>query len=54
MRWLAIDIGGANIKLADGQGFAQSHFFPLWQKPSKLEQELRTLIVQAPPCDHIC
>jgi hypothetical protein len=53
MRWLAIDIGGANIKLADGQRFAQSHFFPLWQKPSKLEQELRMLIVQAPPCDHI-
>ena len=53
MRWLAIDIGGANIKLADGQGFAQSRFFPLWQKPSKLEQELRTLIAQAPPCDHI-
>ena len=53
MRWLAIDIGGANIKLADGQGYAQSHYFPLWQKPSKLEQELRTLIAQAPPSDHV-
>ncbi len=53
MRWLAIDIGGANIKLADGQGFAQSHYFPLWQRPSKLEQELRTLIAQAPPADRV-
>lgn len=53
MRWLAMDIGGANIKLADGQGFAESHYFPLWQRPNKLEQELRTLIAQAPPSDHV-
>lgn len=53
MRWLAFDIGGANIKLADGQSFAQSRYFPLWQRPGKLEQELRMLIVQAPACDHV-
>jgi probable H4MPT-linked C1 transfer pathway protein len=53
MRWLAFDIGGANLKVADGQGFALSHYFPLWQKPSKLEQELRTLIAQSPQSDHI-
>jgi len=53
MQWLGIDIGGANIKLADGQGFAQSHYFPLWQSPNKLEQQLRMIIAQAPPCDHV-
>ena len=53
MQWLAFDIGGANIKLADGRGFAQSHYFPLWQKSSKLERELRMLVAKAPPCDHV-
>jgi probable H4MPT-linked C1 transfer pathway protein len=53
MRWLAFDIGGANLKVADGQGFVLSHYFPLWQRPSKLEQELRTLIAQSPHSDHI-
>lgn len=53
MRWLAFDIGGANLKVADGQGFALSHYFPLWQKPSKLEQELRMLIAQSPQSDHL-
>ncbi len=29
MNWLALDIGGANLKVADGQGFAASHPFAL-------------------------
>jgi probable H4MPT-linked C1 transfer pathway protein len=51
--WLALDIGGANLKAADGRGYAASRHFPLWSKPDSLAQELRALIAEAPPCDHL-
>lgn len=53
MHWLGLDIGGAHVKLADGKGFATSYPFALWKQPQKLDQELRTLIAQAPRCDHL-
>jgi probable H4MPT-linked C1 transfer pathway protein len=53
MKWLAIDIGGANIKTADGRGYAQSYAFPMWRDASKLAQQVRTAISEAPPCDHL-
>ncbi|MBI2479489.1 MAG: H4MPT-linked C1 transfer pathway protein, partial [Planctomycetia bacterium] len=53
MQWLALDIGGANLKIADGLGHAESISFELWRDPDHLTQELRTLIVQAPHCDHL-
>jgi hypothetical protein len=53
MSRLALDIGGANIKMADGLGFAGSHPFPLWQEPQRLAQELRMLLAEAPACDHL-
>lgn len=53
MQWLALDIGGANLKVADGLGHAQSFPFALWREPDHLAQELRTLIAQSPPCDHL-
>ncbi|MBC8354103.1 MAG: H4MPT-linked C1 transfer pathway protein [Planctomycetes bacterium] len=53
MEWLALDIGGANLKLADGLGHAESFPFELWREPNHLTQELRTLIAQAPRCDHL-
>ncbi|MCA9263830.1 MAG: hypothetical protein KDA60_08260 [Planctomycetales bacterium] len=53
MNWLGIDIGGANIKIADGTGFARSHVFSLWKHPERLEQKLRTMIADAPPSDHV-
>ena len=49
MNWLALDIGGANIKAADGQGFAHIEPFPLWQKHQQLAETLRILIAGAPP-----
>ena len=52
-KWLGIDVGGANIKVADGCGFAASRSFPLWQKPDKLAHEIRSLIADAPACDRI-
>lgn len=53
MNWLALDIGGANIKLADGLGFAISCSFPMWKRASALGIQLRTLIAEAPAADHL-
>lgn len=53
MRWLALDIGGANLKSADGRGFADSQSFSLWSKPQQLTEALRTMIAGAPPADHL-
>src|SRR5438132_14083158 len=53
MNWLALDIGGANLKVADGRGFAASRPFPLWQTPQHLAVALRSLIAESPPADHL-
>src|SRR5688572_26621520 len=53
MNWLALDIGGANIKVADGRGFAASYAFALWRKPKELAQELRRIISESPTSDHL-
>jgi (4-(4-[2-(gamma-L-glutamylamino)ethyl]phenoxymethyl)furan-2-yl)methanamine synthase len=53
MHWLAFDIGGANLKAADGLGYAATQYFPLWQKPRQLTDTLRSMIQAAPASDHI-
>jgi probable H4MPT-linked C1 transfer pathway protein len=53
MHWLALDIGGANLKLSDGKGYADSCAFALWKEPQRLAQELRTLIAEGPASDHL-
>ncbi len=53
MSWLALDIGGANIKAADGNGYAQSHSFPMWKQSAKLAQQIRNTIYEAPPSDRL-
>src|SRR3954463_13735408 len=53
MHWLALDIGGANLKAADGKGFAESYAFALWREPNRLAQELRTIIAEAPESTHL-
>lgn len=53
MNWIALDIGGANLKIADGRGQAHSTPFELWREPGQLAQELRTLIAQAPGVTHL-
>jgi probable H4MPT-linked C1 transfer pathway protein len=53
MRWLALDIGGANIKAADGLGYAQSYALALWRDAGLLAQQLRTAISEAPPADYL-
>jgi probable H4MPT-linked C1 transfer pathway protein len=46
---LALDIGGANLKAADGRGYAAARYFPLWQHPEKLAQALSEMLAAAPP-----
>ncbi|MGC3968378.1 MAG: hydantoinase/oxoprolinase family protein [Pirellulales bacterium] len=47
---LGLDVGGANLKAADGAGFARSTFFPLWKHPERLADALVELTAEAPPC----
>ncbi len=53
MQWLGIDIGGANLKVADGREYAATMVFALWQKPRQLAEALRALIAGAPRTDHL-
>jgi probable H4MPT-linked C1 transfer pathway protein len=53
MKWMALDIGGANLKAADGAGFAVSHPFPMWENPRQLTDALRAMISLVPKVDHI-
>jgi len=53
MKWLGLDIGGANLKAADAQRFAVVQPFPLWQKPRELVAALRALIALARGADHL-
>ncbi len=53
MTVLGLDIGGANLKAADGRGWARSVPFALWREPSVLSSALRKLVVLAPNFDRI-
>ena len=48
MDCLALDIGGANLKVADGLGYAATRRFPLWRKPDALGEALRQCLAAAP------
>lgn len=53
MSWLALDIGGANLKVADGAGYAASREFPLWQRPGELSEVLADLIAASPTTERL-
>ena len=53
MKWLALDIGGANIKAADGNRFSYSQPFQLWKHTVQLVEALRAVIALAPGADHL-
>jgi (4-(4-[2-(gamma-L-glutamylamino)ethyl]phenoxymethyl)furan-2-yl)methanamine synthase len=53
MNWLALDIGGANIKAADGNRYARSYALAMWKESSLLAQQIRTAISESPACDHL-
>lgn len=48
MSWLGLDIGGANLKAADGDDWTRSRAFPLWREPNRLTAALAALIADAP------
>ena len=41
--WLALDIGGANLKAAHTSGATRSLPFALWKQPERLADALRCL-----------
>ncbi|MEM8678735.1 MAG: hydantoinase/oxoprolinase family protein [Planctomycetota bacterium] len=53
MSWIALDIGGANLKIADAGDFAQTRPFALWRHPDQLTHELRDALAAAPPSTHV-
>ena len=53
MTWLAIDIGGANLKAANGRGYGASAAFELWRRPQELPGQLRRLLSEAPSSERI-
>jgi probable H4MPT-linked C1 transfer pathway protein len=53
VEWLGLDVGGANLKVADCREYSNTIRFPLWRQPDDLEEQLRQLIERAPVCDAI-
>jgi len=53
MSWLALDIGGANIKVADGVGYAESTPFPLWKRSGDLAEEIRRHLQSGPAAERL-
>jgi probable H4MPT-linked C1 transfer pathway protein len=51
MNWMALDIGGANLKAADGLQWARSMPFPLWRDPRGLAGALDAFLRDAPQAD---
>ena len=52
-RTLGVDIGGANLKVADAKSFAASEFFPMWKESASLERRLVALLDRAGSCDRL-
>lgn len=51
--WLALDIGGANVKAAHSGGQARTQPFELWKRPEELPRVLSSLATAFPPADHV-
>lgn len=53
MNVLGLDVGGANLKAADGRGVAKSERFALWKDPAGLPDALRKLLATMPKFDRV-
>ena len=51
--WLALDIGGANLKVAHQAGQVRHLPFELWKHPETLPTALRELAARLPPFDAV-
>ena len=49
--WIALDIGGANIKVAHSEGAARTVPFEVWKRPDELAGRSRRLVAALPPSD---
>jgi (4-(4-[2-(gamma-L-glutamylamino)ethyl]phenoxymethyl)furan-2-yl)methanamine synthase len=52
-RWIALDIGGANIKAAHTWGQARALPFELWKRPEDLPRVLAALTATFPPAERV-
>ena len=50
---LGIDIGGANIKVADTLDYARSWPFTIWNRTAELPGFLETVLREAPPGENL-
>src|SRR4051812_33200803 len=53
MSWLGLDIGGANLKAADGLGWAVARPFEVWKASELLADEIAALLAEAPACEQL-
>lgn len=53
MRWLGLDIGGANLKVANCEAFARQMPFAMWRHPDRLHEALVRIISDAPEFDAV-
>jgi (4-(4-[2-(gamma-L-glutamylamino)ethyl]phenoxymethyl)furan-2-yl)methanamine synthase len=51
--WLALDVGGANLKAAHSSGQARSLPFELWKRPDELPRSLGSLVSTLPKADRV-
>ncbi|SIO66003.1 hypothetical protein SAMN05444166_7921 [Singulisphaera sp. GP187] len=51
--WIALDIGGANIKAAHESGQARTLPFELWKRPDELDEVLARLAATFPPSERV-
>jgi hypothetical protein len=53
MSCLGLDIGGANLKVADGRGWARTAPFAMWRNPGGLADAIANLICHAPTAEKL-
>jgi (4-(4-[2-(gamma-L-glutamylamino)ethyl]phenoxymethyl)furan-2-yl)methanamine synthase len=51
--WLALDIGGANIKIAHNEGAARNVPFEVWKRPDELGHAIATAVATLPRSDQV-
>jgi (4-(4-[2-(gamma-L-glutamylamino)ethyl]phenoxymethyl)furan-2-yl)methanamine synthase len=51
--WIALDIGGANIKIAHSEGAARTVPFEVWKRPDELGQAIATAVATLPWSDQV-
>ncbi len=50
-RWIALDVGGANIKVAHGSGPARTVPFEVWKRPDELGRAIALAVASLPASD---